>query len=75
MKVRIALLMFALCALFMGVAAYWNSRLVERLGMRLISHTALLVFIGVAALHLVVAAFGRDSMWTFVALQGVQFRF
>jgi DHA1 family bicyclomycin/chloramphenicol resistance-like MFS transporter len=63
--------MFALCAVFMGVAAYCNSRLVERLGMRLISHTALLIFIGVAALHLVVAALGRESMWTFVALQGV----
>jgi DHA1 family bicyclomycin/chloramphenicol resistance-like MFS transporter len=63
--------MFALCAVFMGVAAYCNSRLVERLGMRLISHTALLVFIGVAALHLVVAALGREGMWTFVALQGV----
>jgi DHA1 family bicyclomycin/chloramphenicol resistance-like MFS transporter len=63
--------MFALCAAFMGVAAYGNSRLVERLGMRLISHSALLVFIGVAALHLLVAALGRDGMWTFVALQGV----
>ena len=63
--------MFALCAVFMGVAAYCNSRLVERLGMRLISHSALLVFIGVTALHLVVAALGRESMWTFVALQGV----
>ncbi len=63
--------MFALCALFMGAAAYCNSRLVERLGMRLISHTALLVFIGVAALHLAVAALGGESMWTFVALQGV----
>ncbi|MGA2398612.1 MAG: hypothetical protein ABSG30_11200 [Steroidobacteraceae bacterium] len=64
-------IMFALCAVFMGVAAYSNSRLVERLGMRLISHSALLVFIGIAGLHLVVAALGRDGMWTFVALQGV----
>ena len=32
-------LMFALCAGFMGVAAFTNSRLVGRLGMRLISHT------------------------------------
>jgi MFS transporter, DHA1 family, multidrug resistance protein len=63
--------MFAVCAVFMGVAAYCNSRLVERLGMRLISHSALLAFIGVAALHLVVAALGREGMWTFVALQGV----
>jgi DHA1 family bicyclomycin/chloramphenicol resistance-like MFS transporter len=54
----------------MGVAAYCNSRLVERLGMRLISHSALLAYIGVAALHLAVAALGWDGMWSFVALQG-----
>lgn len=63
--------MFAVCAVFMGLAAYCNSRLVERLGMRLISHSALLVYIGVAALHLVVAALGGDGMWCFVALQGI----
>jgi DHA1 family bicyclomycin/chloramphenicol resistance-like MFS transporter len=61
--------MFALCAGFMGVAAFFNSRLVERLGMRLISHTALLVYIGVAALHLGVAALGEEHIWTFVVLQ------
>ena len=61
--------MFALCATFMGVAAFFNSRLVERLGMRLISHTALFVFIGVTALHVVIAALGGDGMWTFVVLQ------
>ena len=41
-------LMFALCAGFMGVAAFTNSRLVGRLGMRLISHSAMLVFIAVS---------------------------
>ena len=63
--------MFALCAGFMGVAAFLNSRLVERLGMRLISHTALLVFIAVSALHVAVAASGRETMWTFVVLQSL----
>ena len=63
--------MFALCAGFMGMGAFLNSRLVERLGMRLISHTALLVFIGVTALHAVVAALGLEQLWTFVALQAV----
>ncbi|HEX3949361.1 MAG TPA: multidrug effflux MFS transporter [Steroidobacteraceae bacterium] len=61
--------MFALCAIFMGMAAYLNSRIVERLGMRLISHTALLMFIAVAGLHLVIAALGAEQLWTFVALQ------
>jgi MFS transporter, DHA1 family, multidrug resistance protein len=61
--------MFALCAIFMGMAAYLNSRIVERFGMRLISHTALLLFIGVTALHALIAALGLEHIWTFVALQ------
>lgn len=61
--------MFALCAGFMGMGAFLNSRLVERLGMRLISHTALLAFIGVTGLHVVIAALGQEQLWTFVALQ------
>jgi DHA1 family bicyclomycin/chloramphenicol resistance-like MFS transporter len=67
--------MFALCAVTMGVAAYTNSRLVERLGMRLISHTAILCFIGVTALHLAVAALGWEQIWTFVAFQAVTMAF
>ena len=63
--------MFALCAIFMGFAAYMNSRIVERLGMRLISHTALLGFIGVTGLHLIVALSGFEQMWTFVVFQSV----
>jgi DHA1 family bicyclomycin/chloramphenicol resistance-like MFS transporter len=63
--------MFALCAIFMGMAAYLNSRIVERLGMRLISHTALVLFIGVTGLHLLIAALGWEHIWTFVALQSL----
>src|SRR6202044_2689016 len=63
--------MFALCATTMGAAAFLNSRIVERLGMRLISHSALLVFIGVTLLHVLIAALGREQLWTFVVLQAV----
>jgi DHA1 family bicyclomycin/chloramphenicol resistance-like MFS transporter len=63
--------MFALCATFMGMAAFLNSQLVERLGMRLISHAALLTFIGVTALHVVIAASALEQLWTFVVLQSV----
>jgi DHA1 family bicyclomycin/chloramphenicol resistance-like MFS transporter len=63
--------MFALCAIFMGMAAYMNSRIVERLGMRLISHTALLAFIAVTGLHVIIAASGLEQIWTFVVLQAV----
>jgi DHA1 family bicyclomycin/chloramphenicol resistance-like MFS transporter len=61
--------MFALCAAGMGVASFLNSSIVERVGMRRISHTALLAFILVTLLHLLVAAFGLERLWTFVALQ------
>jgi DHA1 family bicyclomycin/chloramphenicol resistance-like MFS transporter len=61
--------MFALCAISMGFAAFMNSRFVERLGMRLISHTALLCFIGITAVHVVFAALGMEQLWTFVAFQ------
>ncbi|HEX3914680.1 MAG TPA: multidrug effflux MFS transporter [Steroidobacteraceae bacterium] len=63
--------MFALCAVFMGMAAYLNSRIVERLGMRLISHTALLMFIAVTGLHLAIAVLGAEQIWTFVLLQAI----
>ena len=61
--------MFALCAATMGCAAFLNSRIVERLGMRLISHTALVCFLGVTALHVVVAALGWETLWSFVLFQ------
>src|ERR1700691_4222345 len=63
--------MFALCAIFMGMAAYLNSRIVERLGMRLISHTALLLFIAVTGLHVLIAVLGLEQIWTFVVLQSL----
>ena len=66
---RLMPLMFALCAGCMGVAAFTNSRLVERLGMRLISHSATLAFIAISLLHVVVAALDREQLWTFVLLQ------
>jgi DHA1 family bicyclomycin/chloramphenicol resistance-like MFS transporter len=61
--------MFALCATTMGVAAFLNSKIVERFGMRRISHTALVVYLGITALHTVVAARGLEPLWTFVAFQ------
>jgi DHA1 family bicyclomycin/chloramphenicol resistance-like MFS transporter len=61
--------MFALCAAFMGLASFLNSRIVERLGMRRISHAALLFYIAVALGHLLVAWSGHEQLWTFVALQ------
>jgi DHA1 family bicyclomycin/chloramphenicol resistance-like MFS transporter len=68
-------IMFALCAVTMGFAAFMNSHFVERLGMRLISHTALLIFIGITAFHVVVAALGWEQLWSFVLFQAVTMAF
>jgi len=62
-------IVFAICAMSMGAATFLNSRIVERIGMRTISHTALLLFIGVTAIHVLVAAAGLERLWTFVLLQ------
>ncbi len=64
-------MMFALCAISMGAGAYLNSRIVERVGMRIVSHTALLLFIAVTFVHVLVAALGIEKLWTFVLLQSV----
>jgi DHA1 family bicyclomycin/chloramphenicol resistance-like MFS transporter len=61
--------MFALCATTMGVAAFLNSRIVERLGMRRISHTALLTYLAITGLHTLIAALGLEQLWTFVVFQ------
>jgi DHA1 family bicyclomycin/chloramphenicol resistance-like MFS transporter len=63
--------MFALCAMAMSAASYVNSRLVERLGMRFISHSALLVSIAVGLAHLFVVLEGYERLWTFVVFQAL----
>ncbi|HEY6515341.1 MAG TPA: multidrug effflux MFS transporter [Steroidobacteraceae bacterium] len=61
---------FALCAASMAIASFLNSRVVERLGMRLISQAGLLVFIAVTGLHSLVAMLRAESLATFIVLQG-----
>jgi MFS transporter, DHA1 family, multidrug resistance protein len=68
-RARLMPSMFALCAITMGFAAFANSRYVERLGMRLISHTALLCFLAIGAVHVAITALGMETLATFVALQ------
>ncbi len=62
-------LIFAIAASFIAVASLLNARLVMRLGMRWLSHAALLGFITVSALHLAVAMSGRETLVIFAALQ------
>lgn len=60
---------FALVAGGIALASVLNARLVEKLGSRLIAHTALFGFIGFAVLHAAIAYAGHDSLWVFAALQ------
>jgi MFS transporter, DHA1 family, multidrug resistance protein len=55
----------------MAVASLLNSRLVMKLGMRVISHTALTGMILFAAVHLAIAWAGYESIWSFAILQAL----
>lgn len=69
-------LVFALIAGGVAVAALLNARFVEKLGSRLIGHSALLGFIGFGILHSVVVLSGYETLWTFAILQaGTMFCF
>lgn len=60
---------FAVVAGFIALSSLINAKLVNRLGMRLISHGALLAFILFGALHAAVALTGHETVLTFVVLQ------
>lgn len=64
-------LVFAAIAGGIAVASLLNARLVGRLGSRLISHTALIAFIVIGAVHAGVAMAGVESIWTFGVLQAM----
>ncbi|HEX4694950.1 multidrug effflux MFS transporter [Sphingomonas sp.] len=64
-------LVFALCAGTMMVGNLLNSRIVMWLGMRRISHGAMLVLIVAASSSLLIEHLGLESLWTFVVLQAV----
>lgn len=62
---------FAACAATMGAASALNASLVERLGVKRISHTALTGYIVVTALHLAWAWSGRETIPSFLILQAL----
>lgn len=67
---------FALIAGFMAAASLLNSRIVGRLGMRRVSHTALLGYIALTCAHALVALAGYETLWGFAAFQsGAMFCF
>jgi len=62
-------LVFAICGSCVACASLLNASLVRRLGMRRLSHSALLLYIVVAGLHLLVAATGRETLVAYTVLQ------
>jgi DHA1 family bicyclomycin/chloramphenicol resistance-like MFS transporter len=64
-------LVFAITASTMALTNFMNSRLVMRLGTRVISHAALLTQIALSGIHLVVALAGYETLTTFIILQAL----
>ncbi len=64
-------LIFAICASFIAAASLVNARLVMRLGMRRLSHAALIAFIAVAAAHLIFAGARRETLIVFTVFQAL----
>lgn len=62
---------FAAIAVAMSVASYMNSRLVEAIGMRRLSHTATLVFTAVGVVLYGLATMGIENIWVFTLLSAV----
>ncbi|TCP36004.1 DHA1 family bicyclomycin/chloramphenicol resistance-like MFS transporter [Sphingomonas sp. BK235] len=64
-------LLFALCAGAMACASFANSRLVERLGTRLISQSAVLALIALSLVHLLVIVAGWESLESYIVFQAL----
>jgi DHA1 family bicyclomycin/chloramphenicol resistance-like MFS transporter len=62
---------FASVAGTMAIGSFLNSRIVIRLGTRLISHTALLGFIVLASLHLIIALLDVETLANFIVVQAL----
>jgi len=62
---------FAAMAALMSVSSFTNSRIVSRLGMRRLSHFAVLVFTGVSAIWLGLSLAGFMPLWLFFPLLAI----
>lgn len=64
-------ILFALCAFSMGCAAFANSRLVERLGTRLISQSAVIGLIALSLAHVAVIVSGHETLYSYMPFQAL----
>jgi DHA1 family bicyclomycin/chloramphenicol resistance-like MFS transporter len=63
--------MFAVCAIAMAASSFGNSRIVERYGMRRVSQTGILCFMGFTGLHVLTASLLGEWIVSFVLLQSL----
>ncbi|MBN9457755.1 MAG: multidrug effflux MFS transporter [Bosea sp.] len=63
-------IVFAAIALFMAAASLLNSRIVGRLGMRRVSHGALIGYILFTGTHALIALSGHETLLLFALFQG-----
>jgi DHA1 family bicyclomycin/chloramphenicol resistance-like MFS transporter len=64
-------LVFAAIAAPMALASWLNSRVVGRLGLRRVGHSASLAFAVITAVHAAIAWAGFETLWTFIVLQAM----
>lgn len=64
-------IVFGACAIALAVASFVNSRLVGRLGMRRVSHTAVIGFLVSGVIHAALALTVGVPLWLFVGLLSV----
>ena len=64
-------IVFACIAAPMALASYGNSRIVERFGLRRVGHISALLLVLISGAHLAFALAGYESLWLFVAMQGL----
>jgi DHA1 family bicyclomycin/chloramphenicol resistance-like MFS transporter len=62
---------FAGVALPMAFTSWLNSRIVERIGTRRVAHAGLALFTLSALVHLGIVLTTGESLWLFIAMQGV----
>jgi len=62
-------IIFGVVAIFMALSSFLNSKIVERLGARSVSHRALIGYIFFATLHFMVALTGHENIVTFTVCQ------
>lgn len=59
---------FGITASTLALSSFVNSRIVERFGARRVSHTGLLLFVGVSVLQVIAALYAGDSLAIFLPL-------